>query len=229
MIQEFTYKFEELGILPADLRDLMGFEDDLPEPFPEMIEQAFREAPRLFDIKGGFRLFDSIQIDIKKETLKLEDQLFHPAKIVSTQLRKASAAALFVCTAGEAISKHSAKTAAEDPVMAYIFDVLGSVTVEKAMDKIQATLYNNAKQKGLGISDRYSPGYCNWNVDEQQKLFSLLPINFCGVTLSSSSLMNPIKSVSGIIGIGAELKQKGYLCTWCSDTNCIFRRIKRNK
>ena len=94
-----------------------------------MIEQAFREAPRLFDIKGGFRLFDSIQIDIKKETLKLEDQLFHPAKIVSTQLRKASAAALFVCTAGEAISKHSAKTAAEDPVMAYIFDRITSYNV----------------------------------------------------------------------------------------------------
>ncbi|MCE4563265.1 methionine synthase [Maribellus sp. CM-23] len=229
MIRAFTYQFEELGVIPADLYDLMGFEEDLPEPFPEMIAYALSKAPQLFNISGGFKRFESIEVNLLNETLKLENELFHPSKIVTTQLRKSSAAALFVCTAGEGISNHAAKTTKNDPVLAYIFDVLGSVTVEKAMDNIQMKLNHEVKQEGMNISDRYSPGYCNWSVSEQQKLFSLLPNNFCGVTLSASSLMHPIKSVSGIIGIGSGLTQKGYQCKWCSDTNCIFRRIKRTK
>lgn len=229
MIREFKYEFEELGVIPADLYDLMGFEGDLPEPFPEMIEYALSEAPRLFNIRGGLKRFESIEVNLLNETLKLENKLFHPSKIVTTQLRKSTAAALFVCTAGDSISHHSTKLATEDPVLAYVFDVLGSITVEKAMDNIQIELYHEVKQEGSNISDRYSPGYCNWSVAEQQTLFSLLPNNFCGVTLSASSLMYPIKSVSGIIGIGSGLTQKGYQCKWCSDTSCIFRRIKRTK
>jgi hypothetical protein len=85
------------------------------------------------------------------------------------------------------------------------------------------------KLKELGISDRFSPGYCDWNVSEQHKLFNLLPESFCGIHLSESSLMNPIKSVSGIIGIGENLKQLGYQCYWCNDPNCIYGKTKRKK
>jgi len=77
--------------------------------------------------------------------------------------------------------------------------------------------------------DLFSPGYCNWSMAEQQKLFSLLPPGFCGIQLSPSSLMHPIKSVSGIIGIGTSCKQKGYQCEWCNDKDCIYGRIRRQK
>jgi cobalamin-dependent methionine synthase I len=106
---------------------------------------------------------------------------------------------------------------------------VGSVTVEKAMDKIQEILDTEMQKTGLTISDRYSPGYCDWSVGEQQLLFTLMPKDFCGVSLSDSSLMKPIKSVSGIIGIGKELRQKGYQCDWCSDKNCIYGKIKRQQ
>ena len=149
-------------------------------------------------------------------------------KIISVQLKKSSSVALFICTAGNKISDLSKKLMAGEELMAgYVLDVIGSVTVEKAMDKIQEELLAEMEQQNLGISDRYSPGYCNWSVGEQQKLFSLMPKDFCGVTLSESSLMSPVKSVSGIIGIGEELKQKGYQCDWCNDKTCIYGNIRR--
>ena len=114
-------------------------------------------------------------------------------------------------------------------MLGYIFDVIGSVAVEKATEKIQEILKGELLKSKLGITDRFSPGYCEWNVAEQQKLFQLMPRGFCGVSLSQSSLMNPIKSVSGIIGIGTGLKEKGYQCQWCSDVNCIYGQIKRKK
>lgn len=231
MIKEFQFNFDELKIVPEDLTELLGFEDGIvPEPFPEIIQQAINDSPQLCAIKGGYKIFDSIEINLEKESINIEDQTFFPTKIVTTQLKESTAAALFICTAGEKITKHANELIAQgDPMLGYIFDVLGSVTVEKAIEKIQKKLELELLKSGLNISDRYSPGYCEWSVAEQQYLFQLMPEKFCGVSLSDSSLMNPIKSVSGIIGIGKDLKQKGYQCHWCTDTNCIYGKIKRKK
>jgi len=105
-------------------------------------------------------------------------------------------------------------------------DVIGSSIVEAAMDLIHDDLENKMKDARLGITNRYSPGYCGWDVVEQQKLFGLLPQGFCGVSLSASSLMTPIKSISGIIGIGINAKRRAYTCNLCDDKNCLYRNKK---
>ncbi len=231
MIKEFHFSFEELNIITRDLTELLGFENGVvPEPFPELIKQSLLETPQYCNIRGGYKTFNSIEINRSKESITIDNQTFSPSKIITTQLQESTSAVLFICTAGEEISNHSNKFLNQgDPILAYIFDVIGSVVVEKATDKIQKLLEIDSKKSGLNISDRYSPGYCEWSVAEQQKLFSLLPDNFCGVTLSESSLMTPIKSLSGIIGIGAKLQQKGYQCRWCNDKNCIYGKIKRQE
>ena len=114
-----------------------------------------------------------------------------------------------------------------DFVKGYIADVVGSEIVESAMDKIQDDLEQQMETQGLHITDRYSPGYCGWSVGEQHKLFSFFPENFCGISLTPSSLMLPIKSVSGVIGIGLDVSRKGYVCQHCDMVNCIYRE-KRN-
>uniref|UniRef100_UPI003216DC7D vitamin B12 dependent-methionine synthase activation domain-containing protein n=1 Tax=uncultured Draconibacterium sp. TaxID=1573823 RepID=UPI003216DC7D len=229
MIKEFQYDFFELGIVPEDFHNLLGFENnEIPEPFPDYIQIAINKAPELCKVRGGYKIFRTISIDTEKHTIQIENQSFSPSKIVTTQLKQSNKAALFLCTAGAAISEYSKKISTKsDPMLGYVFDMLGSVTVEKATDKIQEALKTQLQPSGLQISDRFSPGYCQWDVAEQHFLFSLLPHNFCGIKLSDSSLMHPIKSVSGIIGIGKELKQKGYQCQWCSDTNCIYGKIRK--
>ena len=231
MAKEFKFAFEDLNIQPKDLSELLGFEDNLlPEPFPEIIQQALNDAPNFCDLKGGYKIFDRVAINLKEESIQIEDKLFFPSKIVTTQLKNAKAAAVFICTAGAEISNHSSRVSKMgDAMLGYIFDVIGSVAVEKATEKIQEILKGELLKSKLGITDRFSPGYCEWNVAEQQKLFQLMPRGFCGVSLSQSSLMNPIKSVSGIIGIGTGLKEKGYQCQWCNDVNCIYGQIKRKK
>jgi cobalamin-dependent methionine synthase I len=107
--------------------------------------------------------------------------------------------------------------------------VIGSLITDKTVEKLQEKITALISESEMGITDPFSPGYCNWSVAEQQKIFTLLPENFCGIQLSASSLMRPIKSVSGIIGIGTNCKQKGYQCEWCNDKNCIYGRIRRQK
>jgi hypothetical protein len=231
MIKEFQYNFEELSVSSEEIEELMGFEKgEIPEPFPELISTGLAQAPNFTRIKGGYKIFESAVIDSENWTIQIEDRIFSPTKVVTTQLKNASAAALFICTAGTKISAHSKQLAAEgDTLLSYVFDVIGSITVDKAMDKIEEELKQEMTAAGLHISDRFSPGYCEWSVADQQKLFALLPPRFCGITLTESSLMNPIKSVSGIIGIGRQVKQMGYQCNWCNDINCIYGKMKRKK
>ena len=106
----------------------------------------------------------------------------------------------------------------------YVVDVVGSEIVEKAMDKIQENLASDMQTLGLGITNRYSPGYCDWQVSEQQKLFTFFPENYCGIRLSKTSLMYPIKSVSGLIGIGKNAERKGYSCDFCRMKDCLYRK-----
>ena len=110
-----------------------------------------------------------------------------------------------------------------DPVSGYIIDIIGSEIVESATDLMQAELEKEMEDMGLHMSNRYSPGHCGWNVSEQKKLFSLFPENYCGISLTESSLMIPIKSVSGIIGIGKEVKKVGQPCQVCDVDKCLYR------
>jgi hypothetical protein len=45
----------------------------------------------------------------------------------------------------------------------------------------------------------YSPGYCGWHVSGQGRLFARLRPEEIGVTLNASFLMQPLKSISGVL------------------------------
>ncbi len=231
MIKEYQFSFKELGITNKDIEELMGFENGvIPDPFPELIQQALANAPSICNIRGGYKIFGSNECKIEKHSVNINGHVFNPSKIVITQFKHASSFAIFVCTAGKEITEHSKRISENgDPVNGYVFDIIGSVAVDKATDQLQEKLEEEIKTRGLSISDRFSPGYCEWSVSEQHLLFDLLPVDFCGISLSKSALMSPIKSVSGIIGIGNHLKKKGYQCFWCSEKDCIYGIIRRQK
>ena len=225
------FSFSELIITLSEIEEFMGFEPGKsPEPFPDLIEQTLQLAPEHCQISGGFHIFNNISVHLQNETIQIENQQFFPGKVVVTQLKESTQLALFVCTAGAGISELSKqKTTEGDEMMAYVLDVIGSVTVDKAAGKLQEKILEEVKHFGLNITDPFSPGYCNWSVAEQHKLFSLLPYGICGIKLSESALMHPIKSVSGITGIGKHCKQMGYQCNWCTDRECFVGKIKRHK
>jgi len=56
-----------------------------------------------------------------------------------------------------------------------------------------------------------------------KKLFSLFPDKPCNVTLSENCMTNPIKTVSGIIGIGKNVEKQPNNCDICDAKNCIYR------
>lgn len=195
-----------------------------PEYLRLLIREALQWAMEHCVIHGGLAVTGPVSWRKETHALILGEVELEIQKMLFGQLRKSEAMALFVCTAGAAIGARADELMRQgDFLEGYILDLIGSEIVEAAMDKIQDTLEQDLALTGLHITNRFSPGYCGWRVAEQQKLFSFFPKDFCGVTLTEHSLMQPIKSVSGIIGIGKEVRRKAYACHVCEMAHCIYR------
>ena len=229
MIKEFTYSFNEIAVNPSDINVLLGYADaKLPELFAEYLNEAMKKAESLGDLRGAFYRAKDIRFSEKKDILIIEGVEFAVGRIVAKELRNSESIVLFVCTAGKEISDLAQNLLiGDEPVLGYVYNVLGTLTVEGVADKIHREVREMAALSGELITNRYSPGYCHWNVVEQKKLFSFFPDNCCGINLTDSALMHPIKSVSGFIGIGKGVKYRKYTCDLCSQTDCFYRNRQR--
>jgi len=111
---------------------------------------------------------------------------------------------------------------------AYILDAIGSMSVEGMIKNFHHFLGESYARENKGVTLRFSPGYCDWALEEQKKIFSLFAGRETGVQLTDSLLMLPRKSISGIIGVAGLENGKdttGYNpCLDCPRTDCPDRR-----
>jgi hypothetical protein len=228
MIKENNFHFKDLVINHGEVKAVLGYKDEpLPAPFDTFLDEALNEVSELSDIRTAYSIVDDIKIIEKGASVTAAGLDFKVGKTVHGELKGSERLAFFVCTAGKTISEKSARLLkGEDPVLGYVYDVLGSAIVEAAGDRMQSFLQEEISKSGYKITNRYSPGYCHWDVSDQHKLFSLFGGSACGVSLTPSSLMHPVKSISGIIGIGPEVRYREYQCTLCLSEFCIYRNMR---
>lgn len=210
------------------LEKTMGYSPGTaPEPVTDLIREVAEELMPLGDVRAEFLIFDRLTSDPVNRSIVTEGVVFEVKPIIFNQIKRAEGAALFICTAGAEVGMRSRASMKEgDLLRGYVYDVIGSEVVENAADRMQDELRLAVAAGGLNITNRFSPGYCGWDVAEQHKLFSFFPDNYCGITLTESALMNPVKSISGLIGIGREVRYAPYQCHLCDDKNCIYRGRK---
>jgi hypothetical protein len=224
----FNINFSDLKINIAQIEMVLGYKDgESQETISELIRKILKEAESICKVKGEYAVYPMLKANDKEKTLEIGNQIFNVKRIVYGQLKRSDSVAVFVCTAGEEIGFRSREAMKEgDLLEGYIYDVVGSEIADAAADILQDKLREESAVEGKKITNRYSPGYCDWNVEEQHKLFRLLPDNFCGIKLSSFALMDPEKSVSGFIGIGENVRFNEYTCGLCDMNECIYRKVK---
>lgn len=212
---EKTLSFEELGITPADVYEQMGYHDAQPDRATQQ-----ETAMILKEVSQWLRpQFSYFVVN------KLPD--FEMGTIILRQLRGSEAYALFICTSGLEFEAYQHQLKEQgDMVRVFIADALGSVIAEKCADQMEKALQESIDKLGWKHTNRFSPGYCGWHVSQQQLLFPLFQGHTCGVKLTDSSLMVPIKSVSGIIGLGEKVRKLEYTCGLCDFKQCYKRKKK---
>ena len=212
---EKTLSFEELGITAADVYEQMGYHDAQPDKATQQ-----ETAMILKEVSQWLRPQFSYFVVNKQPD-------FEMGNIILRQLRGSEAFALFICTSGLEFETYQHRLKEQgDMVRVFIADALGSVIAEKCADQMEKALQESIDKLGWKQTNRFSPGYCGWHVSQQQLLFPLFQGHTCGVKLTDSSLMIPIKSVSGIIGLGKKVRKLEYTCGLCDFKQCYKRKKK---
>ncbi|HID40509.1 MAG TPA: hypothetical protein EYP36_13510 [Calditrichaeota bacterium] len=223
---EMTLAFEQVRPSAEQVLQSIHYSNECTDDVVcDTIRRLLRQTAKKAEIRGGYNVLPVKQADHKTKSLILDKTVLDTKGIIFAQLRKADYLFVFAVTAGQRLSRWADEFVQKgDPFTAYLADAIASETVERAADWLEDFIGEKMAELGLNITNRYSPGYCGWDVSEQKKLFSLLQKNCCNITLTESSLMLPVKSVSGVIGVGETVRKVAYQCAVCDKEDCYLRR-----
>lgn len=134
-------------------------------------------------------------------------------------------AVLLACTMGARFDGMLLSLQARDMAKAVVYDALGSAFVEAGCDAAEQEIA--ARFPELYLTDRFSPGYGGLPLEIQPALCAALDMGRrLGVTVTPSLLMNPVKSVTAVIGL-AHTPQPARIrgCAYCNlRETCQFRK-----
>ena len=123
--------------------------------------------------------------------------------------------AIVVCTIGPKLEKHvTAYTNQGETLRSVLLDGIGSAAMDSLAQEACKFIAGEALSRGYQVSSPISPGMPGLPIAEQWHLLELVPAGEIGVSLTSSGIMVPRKSVSMIIGIGLQMK------TWTRAEGC---------
>jgi hypothetical protein len=173
--------------------------------------------------------------EISKEefaTVYAGEGLNDPRTPVGDIFPRADHLTLFAVTLGETVNRTIRHSFMSNEFAAgSMLDAAASVAADTAADVIERRVAAELRASGRATSDtgvlRYSPGYCGWHVSGQRKLFDFLRPEQIDLTLGASYLMQPLKSVSGVI-IAAPKKVHSFapsydFCGRCETHSCRER------
>lgn len=225
-IKFFNCTFADLPLNMQEVYMLMGYGSNIPNnEVMLIIDEVLTELSKRIKPHYGYILLNGNTIGLSQ--LQLKDTLFNPGRIITHAMKNADFYAIFTVTIGEEFDQYCKLLKRKDDMLCvFITDAIGSVLAEATVSLLIKHLDQYATENNMHISNNYSPGYCDWVLSEQKKLFQFFPVNTTGISLTDSCLMLPVKSVSGIIAIGKNVKKHPYGCDICKMSTCIKNKKK---
>ncbi len=146
--------------------------------------------------------------------------------------RRADSLALFAVTIGDAICQEITRQfEINEYAQATMLDAAASEGTELLANEIEQChrdyLTKNSRLDASRGTMQFSPGYCGWHISAQRKLFGTLHTEEIAIHLNDSYLMQPLKSISGVI-IAApkeifEFDDNFEFCDECRTRSCRER------
>ena len=135
-----------------------------------------------------------------------------------------------LCTVGQTVDRLIGEAQKRKQLFeALVLSDLAAWAVDMVRQQLCRRLEEEAKEQGLHISAPLSPGESVWSVEDQAVIFSLLDASQINVSLSTSMVMSPIKSLSLILGVGSQpLGVEGASnCNFCTiKERCAYQRLR---
>jgi hypothetical protein len=220
-MQQYILKFETTEVTPEKVYEEMGYVNVAPDEYvTATVEKTLASVSQFTVPLCAFGLFDGA---LDGNAVRLDNGgTLDVGPVIASLLRGAEQFALFAATSGDEFQSYFEDLKARaDLIEVYIANAVGTCIVEGAGYAMETLL--ETAIGGRRHTNRFSPGYCNWLLSGQRELFALMGGAPCNISLSDVCLMTPIKSISGIIGIGDSVEEKKYACEYCELETCYKR------
>ena len=218
----------------AEFQRLLGYPRDL-----ELEERALElsnEARAWYAEHGRPWIYarQADSLDIAADAIVIDGVSFRsPRFLKALSDAHAESVVLVAVSAGEEIEQEAQRRWEDDKPDEYFFlEVFGSAVVEHLVMMAGARLCATADGDGLAVLPHYSPGYPDWDIADQSKLFALLTREHelpSSVTVLESGMLRPKKSLLAVFGLTratAHVRKLTDLvpCQNCTLPGCDYRR-----
>lgn len=141
-------------------------------------------------------------ISITGSTIKFNSGYEICSAHISKLLKSCHTAYGFALTIGKSLEeKRDVFYKEHDTVNALIFDAIGSVAVEEHANTVQRQIKQIETEKHHTITRRFSPGYGDWLLENQESFLGWLEAEKIHIRLTADYIMFPEKSISAILGV----------------------------
>ena len=183
------------------------------------VEEMIKEC----DFKCCFKKFSA---KIQNSEVFLGETVIN-SKSLAKNLENCKEAYLFCATIGINADRIINKYMSFSPEKGVIAQSVGATLIESVCDYV--TLIFKEAEKSKFLRARFSPGYGDFPLEYQEKLFEMLSVQKrIGVTLTDSLLMVPTKSVTAIVGVShSDCPQGKKGCEKCNLKNCLYRKVEK--
>ena len=188
------------------------------------IRDACEEALLLLNVRGAWEIYDYDNHIVASEP---------PVEIVGDSIIKhLDGCEKVICmavTVGSEIEREVTRKFERGEYLASVLlDAAATAAVEQAADAMEKNFSAHFAKDGFKLRWRFSPGYGDWNLTEQAKLFKICGAEQIGLTLTSAMMLEPRKSVTAIIGLhsirNAKLALRNESCATCDKFDCSMRK-----
>jgi hypothetical protein len=222
-------KTDSIHIQPTiennELAKLLGGQEkkSLPKSIRKKVRAARQKLNKLIKPSVHYRIVKPSVTD--NDAVQLDETVEFTSTQLAKTLKNAEEIVCFVGTIGTGAENEINRLLAKQKLAeAYILDAMASVAVENMIDRFQNLMENRFSGEDRTVTLRFSPGYCDWPVTQQKKLFKIFNPKQLNVELLDSCLMKPRKSISGVFGITPQESESYNPCRDCPTRRCESRR-----
>ena len=204
----------------AGLRDKRSFSD-------ELVQKACNEALLLATPKASWNIY---KYDASSGTVFAAPPYKLSGENITSHLENSTEVAVIAVTIGKDLEDSlTGIFNSGQYTHGLLLDAAGTAAVEDAADTVSNLIAEQAKRNGLSAVSRFSPGYGDWDIKDQQKILQLAGGETINITVTETSMLVPRKSITAIIGLqpAPDLPQgncKKTDCISCTLKNCLARK-----
>ena len=163
------------------------------------------------------KVYDAVKVDnnylLKGTEIVLESEYINKLFVEVEQI------AVQCVTLGITVDKRIEYYARMSGIRMLALDALANVYIEQLADELSAEIAK--KHPDMHMTVRFSPGYRDLSLDVQPKIIAELDATKrAGVSLNSSNLMIPLKSITGFSGFSKQSQPQSFDCNKCLSKDC---------